>query len=207
VAVGANQGEGRFVDGRDVVDLYLALLHEGVQVWVDGGWGVDALLERQTRSHKDFDAIAAFDDLPVLTAALADRGFALKVVWEENRWVAHTEPVQLIGREDPCRSVATAFVLSDPIGREIDIHAVRFDEVGRGIPAWNSDFIFPVETFDGRGVIEGVTVRCLSAEMQMRTHTGYELQQKDLHDLRLLHERFGVDYPEEHAWLRRGPAV
>jgi lincosamide nucleotidyltransferase A/C/D/E len=190
--------------GRDVVDLYLALLHEGVQLWVDGGWGVDGLLERQTRPHKDFDAIAAFDDLPVLAAVLADRAFALKVIWEENRWVAHTEPVRLIGREDPCRSVATAFVLSDPVGREIDIHAVRFDEAGRGVPAWNSDFCFPVEAFDGVGVIEGVSVRCLSPEMQMRTHTGYELQEKDVHDLRRLHERFGVDYPEEHAFLRAG---
>src|SRR5438874_707818 len=105
--------EGRFVDGRDVAELYQVLLHEGVQVWVDGGWGVDALLERQTRPHKDFDAIASFDDLPVLAAVLADRAFALKVIWEENRWVAHPESVPLIGREAPHRSVATAFVLSD----------------------------------------------------------------------------------------------
>jgi lincosamide nucleotidyltransferase A/C/D/E len=192
------------VDGRDVVDLYLALRHEGVQVWVDGGWGVDALLERRTRLHKDFDAIVAFDDLPIVTAVLADRAFALKLVWEENRWVAHTESVRLIGREEPYRSVATAFVLSDPVGREIDIHTVRFDEVGRGVPAWNSDFIFPVEAFDGLGVVEGVSVRCLSAEIQMRTHTGYELQPKDIHDLRLLHERFGVGFPEEHAFLGAG---
>jgi lincosamide nucleotidyltransferase A/C/D/E len=188
------------------VDLYLALLHHGVQVWVDGGWGVDALLERQSRPHKDFDAIVAFDDLLVVTAVLADRAFALKLLWEENRWAAHTESIGLIGREDPCRSVATAFVLSDPIGREIDIHAVQFDEAGRGIPAWNSDFIFPVEAFAGQGAIEGVSVRCLSAEIQMRTHTGYELQPKDVHDLRLLHERSGIDYPEEHACLRVGPA-
>jgi lincosamide nucleotidyltransferase A/C/D/E len=195
------------VDGRDVVELYLALLQEGVQVWVDGGWGIDALLERQTRAHKDFDAITAFDDLPVLTAVFADRGFGLKLVWEENRWVVHAEAVRLIGREAPFRSVAAAFVLMDPAGREIDIHAVRFDEVGRGIPAWNSDFLFPVEAFGGRGVIEGVPVHCLSAEIQMRTHTGYELQPKDVHDLRLLHDRFGIDYPEEHAHLRAGPKV
>jgi lincosamide nucleotidyltransferase A/C/D/E len=195
------------VEGREVVELYTALLHEGVQVWVDGGWGVDALLERQTRPHKDFDAIAAFDELPVLAAVLADRGFALKHVWEENRWVAHTGSVRLIGREGPCRSVATAFVLWDPFGGEIDIHAVRFDEHGRGVPAWNSDFLYPAEAFDSLGVIEGVSVRCLSAETQMRTHTGYELQQKDVDDLRLLHERFGVEYPEEHACLRSGPTV
>jgi hypothetical protein len=67
--------------------------------------------------------------------------------------------------------------------------------------------LFPVEAFEGRGVIEGMPVSCLSAETQMRTHTGYELQQKDVQDLRLLHERFGIDFPEEHAHLRLGSTV
>jgi hypothetical protein len=44
-------------------------------------------------------------------------------------------------------------------------------------------------------------VCCLSAEMQMRTHTGYALKESDMHDLRLLHDRFGIDYPEEVADL------
>jgi hypothetical protein len=42
----------------------------------------------------------------------------------------------------------------------------------------------------------------LSAAMQMRTHTGYVLQDEDIQELRRLHERFGVDYPEKHAHLR-----
>jgi hypothetical protein len=50
-----------------VIELYSGLRAEGVRVWVDGGWGIDALLGRQTRPHKDFDAIAAFEDLPALT--------------------------------------------------------------------------------------------------------------------------------------------
>jgi hypothetical protein len=44
-------------------------------------------------------------------------------------------------------------------------------------------------------------VRCLSADVQMATHTGYELQRKDIQDLRLLHERFGTPYLEQHAYL------
>jgi hypothetical protein len=47
----------------------------GTQLWVDGGWGIDALLDRQTRSHKDFDAIVAFEDLPALTQLLSGTGF------------------------------------------------------------------------------------------------------------------------------------
>ena len=66
---------------EDVVELYLGLLARGVQLWVDGGWGIDALLERQTRPHKDLDAIVAFEDLPALTRSLSGCGFALKEIW------------------------------------------------------------------------------------------------------------------------------
>ena len=41
---------------EDVLELYALLLEHGVQIWLDGGWGIDALLERQTRPHKDLDA-------------------------------------------------------------------------------------------------------------------------------------------------------
>jgi hypothetical protein len=73
------------VKAEDVLELYASLLEHGVQIWLDGGWGVDALLERQTRPHKDLDAIVALDDLPSLTATLSQRGFVLKEIWAENQ--------------------------------------------------------------------------------------------------------------------------
>jgi lincosamide nucleotidyltransferase A/C/D/E len=186
---------------EDVVELYSGLLAEGVRVWVDGGWGIDALLGRQTRPHKDFDAIAAFEDLPALTRFLSGRGFALKLIWEENRWVPTPEPPALIEREHPAVEAATAFVLEDGSGREVDFHIVRLDEHGRWVPAWETDLVFPPEAFAGLGTVGDTSVRCLSAEMQMRTHTGYVLKESDMHDLRLLHDRFGSDYPKEVANL------
>jgi Aminoglycoside-2''-adenylyltransferase len=71
---------------EDVIELYSGLRAEGVLVWVDGGWGIDALLGSQTRLHKDFDALVAFEDLPALTHFLGARGFTLKLIWENNRW-------------------------------------------------------------------------------------------------------------------------
>jgi len=189
------------VTAEDIVELYSGLLARGVQVWVDGGWGIDALLGRQTRSHKDFDAIVGFEDLPALTRFLSGRGFALKEIWPENRWASYFEPLALIGREHPAVEATTAFVLDDESGRELDFHVVRFDEHGRGTPAWNSDFVFPPEALAGLGIVGGTRVRCLSAETQMRTHIGYVLQESDVHDLRLLHDRFGIDYPDEVANL------
>jgi lincosamide nucleotidyltransferase A/C/D/E len=185
---------------EDVIALYTLLLERGVQVWVDGGWGIDALLNQQTRPHKDFDAFVQFDDLATMTDVLAERGFMLKEIWSENRWVFHAVQIQLIGRANPVGSeVATAFVLRNGNGHELDFHVLKFDGRGYGIPAWNSDFIFPLDAFEGRGLIMGTPVRCLSAQMHMATHTGYELQDKDLQDLRLLYERFGIAYLEEHA--------
>jgi len=37
------------------VELYQMFEENGVEIWVDGGWGVDALLEDQTREHTDLD--------------------------------------------------------------------------------------------------------------------------------------------------------
>jgi lincosamide nucleotidyltransferase A/C/D/E len=185
---------------EEVVALYALLAEHGVRVWVDGGWGVDALLGEQTRPHKDLDALVPFDDLGTLAGVLAGRGFTRKEIWGENRWVAHAARLPLIGREPRGGSaVATAFVLRDGTGHELDVHALTFDRRGCGIPAWNADVTYPPDALAGRGVIAGTPVRCLSARMQMATHTGYALQAKDRQDLRLLHERFGIAYLAEQA--------
>jgi len=42
---------------EEVTALYTLLAEREVRVWVDGGWGIDALLAEQTRQHKDFDAL------------------------------------------------------------------------------------------------------------------------------------------------------
>ncbi len=50
--------------------------------------------------------------------------------------------------------------------------------------------------FGGRGVVEGVSVRCLSPEVQVLCHAyGYVPTEKDLRDMELLQARFGVELP------------
>jgi lincosamide nucleotidyltransferase A/C/D/E len=167
------------VKAEDVLELYTLLLEHDVQIWIDGGWGIDALLERQTRPHKDLDAFVAFDDLPTLTAVLSQRGFVLKEIWGESHWRQHEGLVRLIGTGEPAGEVATAFVLKDALGREIDIHVMDIDEHGSPTPAWDCSVSFLPDALRGHGVIAGSPVRCLSAAMHMRIHTGYELQ--DVH--------------------------
>ena len=47
----------------------------GIDVWLDGGWAVDAALGEQTRSHKDLDIILQSTDLLRLREILGARGF------------------------------------------------------------------------------------------------------------------------------------
>jgi lincosamide nucleotidyltransferase A/C/D/E len=39
----------------EVLGVLADLTEAGCSVWVAGGWGVDALVGRQTRSHRDLD--------------------------------------------------------------------------------------------------------------------------------------------------------
>lgn len=59
----------------EVIDLLSCLERSGITVWVDGGWGVDALLGEQTRDHDDLDLIARLDDVARLQGALAEHGY------------------------------------------------------------------------------------------------------------------------------------
>jgi lincosamide nucleotidyltransferase A/C/D/E len=156
----------------EIIDL---LEGESIDVWIDGGWGVDALLEKQTRPHRDVDIIVRVMDVPLLQSLLEERGFTIKEGMPPN-----------------------SFVLSDDTGLEVDVHAVRFDEEGNGIYRMQDgdDWTYPREGFLGKGKVSGREVKCLSAPIQVLCHAqGYAPVQKDFDDMKKLEEKFGVALP------------
>jgi hypothetical protein len=78
-------------------------------------------------------------------------------------------------------------------------HAIRFDEADKGIAAWEErqNFIFTREDLFSEGSISGVPVLCISPEMQLRFHTGYELPEKQRGDLDQLIKRFRITYSDK----------
>ena len=46
------------MDAPSFVAIVDRLEQEGVDVWIDGGWGVDALLGDETRQHDDLGLVA-----------------------------------------------------------------------------------------------------------------------------------------------------
>ena len=172
------------VSGEEVININKLLATNGIQVWLTGGWGIDALLGDQTRSHKDLDVFIQRDDISRMCEILGKEGYSLKELWSENLWVLDAKGIK----------IATAFVLQDPLGRELDVHAMHMDEYGNGIPEWEKaeGFILTEPDLSGVGVIAGFSVQCITAEKQTLCHTGYELPDYQLRDLKLLHEKFGV---------------
>ena len=165
-----------------LVELLQLFESVAIPVWLDGGWGVDALLQTQTRAHKDVDIVLPVADVPKLQELLAMTGFAVR----------EGEPPD-------------SLVLANGLGLEVDVHAVIFDDDGNGVYRMQNgeDWIFPAEGFSGRGLVGGLSVRCLSPATQVLCHaTGYVPVEKDFHDMALLGERFGVELPPQ---LRRGP--
>ena len=61
---------------QDAVDLLEALKNRGIPVWVGGGWGVDALVGRQTRPHNDIDVYVENSNADAFVQVLASRGYS-----------------------------------------------------------------------------------------------------------------------------------
>jgi lincosamide nucleotidyltransferase A/C/D/E len=174
-------------NASDVLKIYKLLNDHGIQVWIVGGWGIDALLRKETRLHKDLDVLIEVDNVIRAQHLMEKEGYYLKEIWEENQWTTDAQG----------KKIATAFVWHDNDGCEFDAHAFRLDAEGHGIPAWDSaGIIYTKQDLSGIGKIHGVPVQCITAEMQMRRHTGYELPKEHLQDIKLLHKRFSLEYPE-----------
>ena len=60
---------------EDVVAFVRLCKEHGIDIVIDGGWGVDALLGEQTRRHEDLDIAMQHADTTALRELLEARGY------------------------------------------------------------------------------------------------------------------------------------
>ena len=150
---------------------FLEVMRErDIELCIDGGWGVDALVGEQTRPHDDLDVVIDINDVSRAIEILTDAGFVLS---EDER--------------------PTRFVVSHPDGRSVDFHPVTFDAEGGGTQQLHdgTTYRYPPQGLQAEGIIGGRKVRCIDAATQLECHQGYELEAKGRHDLRILRNRLG----------------
>ena len=139
-------------------------------MFIAGGWGVDALVGHQTRSHNDLDVSLETAEAELLEATVADLGFELVVDWSPGRraW-------------------------QHPDGREIDVHPLDLDENGSYRLTTHDGQIFEMPPGSYvTGTIGDRPVQCLAVHKQLEYHQGYEPADKDLHDLAILQRLAGT---------------
>ena len=157
----------------NMVHWFLDLFDElGIKVWIDGGWGVDALLGEWTRDHQDLDIIISWEDSAILVEALFARGFV---------------DIYTDDRKD------RNFVMGHQSHGKIDFHVIELTKDGSAVyGSGEIDWIITKSELSAVGSIGGRQVRCLSVDYQVRSHSGYILQDTDFAYLRALQEKYGV---------------
>lgn len=168
------------MSAADVVEVLNALETAGVEVWVQGGWGVDALLAEQTRPHDDLDIIHQMDDVATVMQVARNLGFSVMT-----------------------DALPQGFVLCDSADRRIDCHPVRFRNDGSAVQEITDvgEWVFSAPGMLGVGSIGGRAIRCLTPEEEVTRATdqpgcpGYEPDESDRRDTRLLRDRFGITLP------------
>jgi lincosamide nucleotidyltransferase A/C/D/E len=139
-------------------------------VWIGGGWGVDALVGRQTRPHGDVDVLLDAPSLPAALALLDGLGFAVREDWL---------PVRI--------------EVAHPDGRRVDLHPVTFADDGSGIQPGLDGAVFgyPVGCTT-TGYVDGRPVTCLTAAQQLLFRQGFTWRAVDDHDVALLRRADGA---------------
>ena len=146
----------------DVLAVLEALDAADVRAWVEGGWGIDALVGRRTREHDDLDLAvdSARDGFARALQSLLAIEFAVTL---------DDLPVRLV--------VETAD------GRSVDLHPLRFATDGSAVQSGHArEYPYPADGFT-IGRIGDRDVPCLTAALQIDFHSHYDPRPVDHHDL------------------------
>ncbi|MBY0422543.1 MAG: hypothetical protein K2Q06_09575 [Parvularculaceae bacterium] len=169
---------------EDVVDLYQELTRNGVALWIDSGWAVDAAVGRQTRAHADLDIAVESKFVSQLRQILAQRGYRESTSVNAIDW---------------------NFILADHEGRRIDVHVVVLDELRGACADPLEGIAYPAGSLTGEGAIAGAFVRCVSAEALLRFKTSYAPRDCDRDDVAVLCALLGRRVPDTHIKGKQTP--
>lgn len=148
-----------------IVDMLNSL---NIRYWIEGGWGIDVLIGKQTRPHRDIDVDFDADYENVLLDRLAGIGYQI---------ITDARPIRI--------------ELYHSVYGFIDIHPFILSEPGRMRQANPDGGWFDLDaSWFSEAVFEGRIIPCVSTQGQRLFHSGYELREIDQADLKSLNDAF-----------------
>ena len=161
-----------------VLDLLESL---DMQFWLDGGWGVDVFLGQQTRLHRDIDIDFDANYTDQLLDLLQERGYQIETNWLPTR-------VELYSKELGYIDIHPFVLNADGTSKQADLDGGWYE--------------FQPDYF-GTAVFEGRSIPCISAKGQQVFHSGYDLREKDIHDLSIIKQCLYSQYPDLYTSQER----
>lgn len=161
----------------EVLRVLDALDGAGIRSGITGGWGIDALLRREIRSHGDLDLGIASEAVDDAIDAIEPLGYVL------------------VRDERPARVVLTSEV------GQVDLHPIVLQMSGDGVQTGldGETFDYPAGSLDTEGEIGGRLVRCGTPELQVAFHSHYEPREHDRRDMAALAAAFGLTLPSTYT--------
>ena len=144
-----------------------------VGIFIDGGWGIDALLGYESRKHNDIDIFIEAVNKNNAVEILKGNGY---------HEIA-------MGYTTSCHSV-----WQDGNSRIIDLHIFSYDIDHNLIFEGEK---YPKDVFAGSGRIGNREVICIAPSYQVQFHLGYDRDENDIKDVLLLCETFNLEIPPE----------
>lgn len=163
---------------EDVLSLYNWLAENGITIWIDGGWCVDALLGEQTRRHSDLDIAVHRTNNARLRKLLESKGYKEVKRSDTSKWM---------------------YAMKNASGKEVDVHEFEYDENGKNVYGVE----YPFGSLTGTGIINGQAVNCISPEWMFKFKTAYAPKEKDLQDVQTLSKKYGFELPSSHKGHHR----
>jgi lincosamide nucleotidyltransferase A/C/D/E len=149
---------------ENVIEVLAALDAGGIEYWLVGGWGIDALVGRETRTHRDLDLGVSLDD------------------------VARIETLLPQFRRDSEEEWPGFLLLKDERGRAVDLLLVERSQGGQLWQQFAGGRRVSHAESETRatGYIGGRSVRCASVALQREHHNHPDATDQDRIDIEML---------------------
>lgn len=151
---------------EDLLTVINILENAGIMYWIDGGWGVDILTGKQTRQHRDIDIDFDAEHTEGLLKILLEYGYEIDTDWAPVR-------IELYSDKNGYLDIHPFVLDADGTSRQADLDGGWYE--------FEKDYF-------GSAIFEGQLIPCISLKGQKIFHSGYELREKDKHDILILEE-------------------
>lgn len=149
---------------KDLLKILQILKNSNIKFWLDGGWGVDVLAGKQSRSHRDIDIDFDAQHTEELLSILKEHGYVIETDWAPVRIELYSETYGYI-------DIHPFILQEDGSAKQADLEGGWYE--------FSADFF-------GTAVFEERKIPCISAKGQKVFHTGYPLRDTDKHDVKII---------------------